>query len=289
MPTTPNLGMQRPLNGTFVGVWDGPVNGNWDILDNLAGGVATIPLTNVPVVLSAAQYACNFIVFTGALTGNVVITFPTVGRFWMVQNNCTNITTFSVTCKANPASNYIALPPNEAVVVMSDGSNMSFVGLGRVGTYWDFAGSTVPLWVTASSPAPYLNCDGSAFNPITYPALNAYLGGAAVPDLRGRFRATLNQGSGRLTAIDGNTFLANGGSNAIAIANLPPDPGHLHSINNHAAVFVPAGSGGAGNYTVWSTAVGSMNTNNATTGMGGTSTPYISPSIVGGLTLIRAG
>ena len=53
--------------------------------------------------------------------------------------------------------------------------------------------------------------DGSTFNATTYAALNAFLGGNTLPDLRGRMPAALNQGTGRIRlhsnrGVDGNTL-----------------------------------------------------------------------------------
>lgn len=60
----------------------------------------------------------------------------------------------------------------------------SFLGSGGsggnpVGTIIMFYGTTVP--------DGYLNCNGSSFNPSTYPELAALLGGSVTPDLRGYF------------------------------------------------------------------------------------------------------
>lgn len=45
--------------------------------------------------------------------------------------------------------------------------------------------------IRAIRPAPFLQCDGSAFTSSTYPALTRILGGATLPDVRGRVRADL--------------------------------------------------------------------------------------------------
>ena len=50
----------------------------------------TVALTNVNVTLTAAQGAARYITFTGALTGNVTVIFPTTPvNFCYVQNNTT--------------------------------------------------------------------------------------------------------------------------------------------------------------------------------------------------------
>lgn len=286
-PTTPNLGLFIPLNGADVGTWDVPMNANFSTLDGVLGVNQSVALSNVPITLSPTQYTSNLIIFTGTLTGNVVVTFPAVGRTYWVLNNCGANTSFTVRAQINPANQYVALPPSEVVGVSADGTNMRFVGLGRIGTYWDFAGSAVPLWVTGSNPAPYLNCDGTTFSSGTYPALTDYLGGTTLPDARGRFRAALNQGTGRFTAatsagLNADTILNSGGLQNIGSVNLPP---HTHPLPSGLGVDVDVITGGVTgpSLNVW--IVG----NDGVTGSAGSGFAYAPPSYAGGLTLIRAG
>ncbi len=88
-PQTSNLDLYQPTRGSDVGTWDTPLNANATQLDTVLGGVTSIALTNINVTLSAAQYNCGFINLTGGLTGNVVLTFPAKGRFYIVNNQCT--------------------------------------------------------------------------------------------------------------------------------------------------------------------------------------------------------
>lgn len=314
--TTANLQLAQPAAGSLN--WDTPLNANFGLLDSALGGGVSVALTNLPVTLSAAQYQNGFVSFTGTLTGNVVVTFPVYSRIYWLQNNCAANTSFTVTCQTSNSVQYVALPPNEPIAVLCDGTDMKFVGLGRVGTYWDFAGSAVPGWVTASVPPPYLNCDGTAFSSATYPALRDYLGAATLPDARGRFRAALNQTTGRLTGlsslngVDGNTLLANGGSQMLGQTNIPSyalsviDPGHGHSITdpghrhsyvggNYFAVYgggATLGDSFGASFNTSSDVTG-ITINSTTTGIsvnsGGSGNGFAPPSYIGGLTLIRAG
>lgn len=302
-PQTPNLALYVPVNGADVSTWDVPMNANFNQLDTNLCGIATVAITNVNFALSGAQYSCQFINFTGNQTAHVTVTFPTIGRAWIVQNNCTNNTTFVIACVVNAvAGTYVCAPPGEAVMIMSDGVNMKYVGLERVGAYRDFGASAVPGWITLSSPAPYLNCDGTTFASSIYPALAAFLGGTTLPDARGRFRAALNQGTGRLTAINGNTLLSSGGSETITQANLPnyalsvTDPAHSHPMLGGVSVEINGGAVSAafgGDFTAGAYGGVINQTANAVTGItvnsGGSGTAYVPPGYIGGLTLIRAG
>jgi len=159
-------------------------------------------------------------------------------------------------------------------MVFNDGNNFKFLGLGRVGTYWDYAGSSVPAWVSGCTTPPYLNCDGTTFSSATYPQLTVILGGTTLPDSKGRARFTLNQGSGRITSsggIDGNTAYASGGvqTNTLSATNLP-SLAHTHQIAQLTGAS-------------WANFTNSQDP-------GGTSVPFgnVPPGYVGGLTLIRA-
>jgi hypothetical protein len=162
----------------------------------------------------------------------------------------------------------------------------------------------MPAWILNCSVYPYLNCDGSTFSGTEYPALAAYLGGTTLPDARGRSRYALNQGTARITinsgyGLDGNTFLAGGGSQLIGQLQLPPySPifsgiqqtvttsntvnGLLSSTGVNAA---PGASGLTGTLgqlpTVTFTPTGTI-------GALGSGYPTVSPGLVAGLTLIRA-
>lgn len=107
-PTTSNLDLVIPVRGADVGTWDVPVNFNMSQLDTVLGGVTSIALTNVNVALSAAQYNCGFINLTGVLTGNVVLTFPTKGRSYIINNATTGAFTITGTTGAGTTSVFLS-------------------------------------------------------------------------------------------------------------------------------------------------------------------------------------
>lgn len=308
-PVTSNKGLAIPLRGSNVGVWDTPMDGNFSILDNSLGGTATVALTNANVILSSAQYQCVFVNFTGALSANVAITFPNVGSFYTVQNRTSNSSAFQVTLQTTVAGGEAILcPPYEPFDIMTDATNVRFRSLGRIGTYWDYGGSSVPSWISGCTIPPYLNCDGTTFSSATYPALTVVLGGTTLPDSRGRYRAALNQGQSRITTgsstggVDGDTIRASGGSQTTTLSsqNMPPvlitDSSHAHGVHGGAAVAaVNIGFSAPNLGTAWSSAAGTNFgvTDYATTGItaGSTSPTNFSnlpPTYVFGLTMIRS-
>jgi|SRR5579883_9445 hypothetical protein len=300
---TANINLEEPARGDDVGTWDTPVNNNMTLVDLVAGGQSKITLNNANVTLSAAQFQSNIITFQSTLTGSVTITFPsTFKKPYTVEHLCTGSSAFTITLQTTVAGGQaIVCPPGQGFDCYNDGTNLKFKNLGpQVGGYWDYCGSSVPAWVSGCTVPPYLNCDGTTFSSATYPQLTVIMGGTTLPDLRGRVRGYLNQGTGRMTSsggVDGNTLFASGGGQTTTLSSLHlpqlSDPGHLHTENigggsgSVNAVAFLAGDG-ATNNTSFNT------TQSAKTGItyGSSSqigAPVVQPTAIGGLTLIRAG
>ncbi len=298
---TPNVQLEEPARGDQVGVWDTPVNGNMTTLDLVVGGIATVPLTNANVVLSAAQYKARNITFTGALSATCAITFPTsFTKSYEVQNLCSGSSAFLIQL-LNGVGQSVCIPPGEIVDVVNDGTNIKFKNLGRIGEYCDVAYGAIPNWVAACSVPPYLLCNGTTFSSATYPVLNVLLSGTTLPDARGRARYAFDAGTGRISTVIGapNTVGGAGGDQLLqvhshantATANVT-DPGHVHS---HGVVSVgDAFQGGINPLPDQATNTGSAVTgitvgvvmSNANAGSGGAQN--MPPVYIGGITMIRA-
>jgi|SRR5882672_1039926 len=307
---TPNIQLEEPARGDDVGVWDTPVNSNMTVIDLVTGAIATIPLNNSPIVLSAAQFKSKTIVFGSTLTGNVVITFPaSFTKSYEIYNGCTGSSAFTITLQTTAAgAQAICPPPGEFIDAINDGLNIKFKNLGRVGSYFDYAGSSVPAWVSGCTVPPYLNCDGSAFSAVTYPALSVVIGGTTLPDSRGRARFVLDGGTGRIssaaTGFSGSSVGASGGSQAITLiaAQIPTitsagtvntTPGVNLAGTSGNIVDTNAGSGGnLGAAHIGGTAFGNVTSMSGTFTSNNTGSTLVSelpPAYIGGLTLIRAG
>ncbi len=308
---SPNLDLELVARGADIGVWDTPTNSNWGIVDSAVGGITTISLNNSGVILNAAQFQSRQLTFNSTLTGNCIITFPTsFTKSYEVQNLCTGSSAFIVVLETTAAgAQAIACPPGVTIDVFNDGANLKFKNLGFVGEYRDFAGTQAPIWVTGCTIPPFLNCDGSAFNTTTFPQLFVALGSSVLPDRRGTFGATLNQGTNRITTagagVDGNTRFTVGGqqTNTLGQTHLPSltlpvaitDPGHIHATQANS---IDAGTnlgntfltpiGGGGGVTGMGTQVTGIS---ATVATGGSATPFtnIPPTTIIGITMIRAG
>jgi hypothetical protein len=316
-PTTSNIALAVPRHGSNVDMWDVPLNGNSTALDGLIGGVQTIPVSNSNITLTGPSTSITptggptqaqnaSLKFTGALTGNVKITLPLPGSI-IVHNLTTG--NFVVTFAAAASGQVIAVQQGSARRIYNDGTNVFFVDLPDVGSLLDLVTAAVPSWITACTVPPYLNCVGGTFNATTYPYLNAYLGGNTLPDLRGVSRATLNQGTGRITTagsgIDGNTLLSVGGgqTQTLTAAQIPS----IQSLNAAFGVTVSgsapiptinasANIGGSGGGTVINNSstitssgvVGAGSVVSTSDNTGGGAHPIMQPTTISGITLIRA-
>jgi microcystin-dependent protein len=298
---TPNIQLEEPARGDDVGTWDTPVNSNMTELDLCVGGIATISAAAGSVVLAAAQLQSRMITFNSTLAASITITFKTsFVKDYLVQHIATGSSAFLITLQTTAAGGQaIALPPGEATNVFNDGTNIKFTNLGRVGTYWDYGGSSVPAWVSGCTVPPYLNCNGGTFSATTYPQLAVVLGSTTLPDARGKSRFVLDQGAGLIstaaTGFSGSSVAATGGAQATTLVtgNLPaytPSGAVGGTIAGSESAPPPAfhnqltyGSGSVDSYT----ATGLAFAGNA---QGGNSTPFtnLPPAYIGGLTLIRA-
>jgi len=319
---TSNLAVEKPGSGDYVGTWNTPVNSDFDIFDQAIGTHQIIDLSGGSITLSTAQTRSAQLKFYGALPSNVTVTIPGLssapgttisGKSWIVQSQCTNSSLYTITLQTTVSGQQVVcVPPYEPTTVFIEGTNSSQAGsikyanLGRVGTLWDYIGSSVPNWVTACTVPPYLNCDGTTFSSATYPALATILGGTTLPDTRGRFRATLNQGQSRITSgsstggVDGNTNLASGGSQTTTLSsqNVPPvpitDPGHTHETSSGARFLTNASTTSTITYTggpfslTGSTITGSRVTGITAGSTSPTNFSNIPPAVIVGITMIRS-
>lgn len=318
---TSNLAVEKPGSGDYVGTWNTPVNSDFDVFDQAIGTHQIIDLSGGSVTLSTAQTRSAQWKFYGALPASVTVTIPGLssapgttisGKSWIVQSQCTNSSQYTITLQTTVAGQQvICVPPYDATTVFVEGTNSSQAGsvkycnLGRVGTLWDYIGSSVPNWVTGCTVPPYLNCDGTTFSSATYPALATILGSTTLPDTRGRFRANLNQGQSRITSgsstggLDGDTNLSGGGSQTTTLSsqNVPSvpitDPGHTHGISSGALFITNMTSVADISITGGTALAGSSVTASAVTGISAGSTSptnfsNIPPAVIIGITMIRS-
>lgn len=328
-PNTVNVSLFIPTRGSDVGVWDSPLNSDFNSIDGFIGGVQTISLiSGSSITLTAPSgsitpsggptQAQNAVLrLTGTLTADTQIVLPLPG--YMIIDNST-VGNFTIVLRGaqstGSSGQIIATQGGSVQHIYNDGLNVKFVNLQPVGTYLDYAGSAVPRWITNCSVPPFLNCDGSTFSGTTFPQLAAILGGTTLPDLRGVSRATLNQGTGRITSagsgIDGNTIFSIGGSQAQTLSlsqlptniasngintitvsaqtggnNIPVTTGNVFITGSSGSINIaPASSNGT--WTSVSSLAGTQNIGVSSSNTGGGAHPIMGPTTISGITLIRA-
>lgn len=277
-PVTVNLGIIVPLTGADVDTWgEDDVNPNMVALDGLIGGVQTLPLSNVPVTLTApagftatpspgpTQSQNRVLKFTGTLTADVLVTLPLPGVY-VVDYSAVSPGAFVTQLRAAGAGEVIALPTGSVVTIYCDGLNVRFTDLGKTGDMEFWAGiSSLPRWVASCTKQPFLPADGTtlAYNVSDYPALGARMGGAfggngittfGIPDLSGRFPLAYDRTGARITTagsgLNGQSMGAVNGSTAqssqLTTPNLPPyTPAGTNSISQFT-LYWRTGNGGAG-------------------------------------------
>lgn len=267
----------------------------------------TVPATGSVSASAGPNQSQNAIVkFSGTLTGNAVVqvTLPRIYTF--DTTGLTVATSYVQIAPASGTGTKVGLPPGEFTRVAFDGTNVSLVGMGRVGSMLDVCGiSTTPAWMTACSTLPYLPRDGAIYTSSLYPVLGAQLGSTfggngittfGVPDTRNRFALPVDvSGQGRVTnaasGVDGTALGANGGSqylqtHAHGITEPNSGQGHQHVIGGVTGFLNPQGGG------VSATAGSNNNSNLATTGItinniGSGSSQNMPPVIVFGCGFIK--
>jgi hypothetical protein len=214
-PTTVNTSLAIPIRGSDVGTWDLPVNGNFNLIDSMFGGVTTIALSSNSVTLLSSQGQQSVVRFTGTINNNVQVILSGIIKGWSIDNQILNSpSSFGVQILTPGSSFGIGAPPG-VNDILYDGTSILYRNLERVGTYVDYAGSTLPTWVSLCTKPPFLLCNGTTFSSATYPQLSSLLGSTTLPDARGRVRMMSNLGTSRVTVFNGDTLYLGGGDQQV--------------------------------------------------------------------------
>lgn len=196
---TPNLHLELQGTGDNSGTWGAELNtAVFTILDTVLGGVQTLSLGSSNVTVTTPQSQNNAVILTGALTNDVAVIFPSIGRTYYIANNTTGA--HSVTIKTASAGVTTTIPQGGSgfyVLNVTDVLVPSLPGV-PIGAIQQFAMTTLP--------AGWLECDGSAISRVTYAALFGTIGttfgtgnGSTtfnIPDMRGYFARGWDHGAG---------------------------------------------------------------------------------------------
>lgn len=303
MSNTTNIALSTPAHGANTDTWDAdPINNNSNILDSCFGSVLSLSAVSTTLGNTNAQKAV--LKWTGTISSNVTCTISGIIKTWTVLNNSSG--SFNIVLSTG-TGNAIGVPPGEPTDVFSDGTNFYFKNLGPVPSYVDFATADTPGWVSACTVPPLLKCNGSSFSAVTYPVLAAALGTTTLPDLKGRARFFLNDGSSRITTagsgVDGDTRFSSGGSQTtiLVASNIPLVTAGSATANstftatgNYVLGIAGGGgteTGGTGGSRSVGTITGTVATaiSNVTVGTASpTGAPNMPPAQIAGICMIRA-
>lgn len=221
---TTNLHLELQGTGDNSGTWGSVLNtADFTIIDNVLGGVQTLSLSNVNVTVTTVQSQNNTFKLTGALTGNVIITFPAIGRTIFVVNSTTGNFSVTLACAGAGTSTVITQGRNgffvlDAVNVIAQTDTGTPIG-------------QVAAFAMSSVPTGWLECNGAAISRSTFSALFALVSTTYgpgngvttfnIPDMRGYFARGWSHGS----AVDSGRAL--GSTQAAAFAS------HLHTFTGN--------------------------------------------------------
>lgn len=121
-PTTPEKAFNIPIRGSDVGVWDTPLNANFDTIDSLLGAGYAVALSSTNVTLTQTQANNLYFNLTGALLADVEVIFPAIGGIFVISNQTTGAHTVTILTSAG-GSTGVEVAQDETVIVYLDGTN----------------------------------------------------------------------------------------------------------------------------------------------------------------------
>lgn len=121
----------RVATSDYLGAWLSTVDNNQNNPDTTGTnwvpgysyGQTTVALSNTNVTLTPLQATKRTLVFTGTLTGNVVVTVPAWVYAWTVINSTTGAFTVTVTTAGGSGA---VVPQGGSTALRGDGTNVNF-------------------------------------------------------------------------------------------------------------------------------------------------------------------
>lgn len=270
-----SLRAELPTDGSQAGVWGTTTNSNLNyIFDSAVAGINTVAITstsqaltytNGPTSSSALNQSVYAILkFTGA-TAATSIYAPPVAKTYIV-NNATSytITIYNSTVIGNTtaAGTGVAIPSGETMTIWSDGTNFTQQNTALISPHLSgtptaptaTAGNNstqiattafvqvngtptggLMLWPTASPPANWLICNGSAVSRATYATLFAVVGTTfGVGD--GSTTFNLPNYTDRMPIGAGSSYSVNSqGGSATTTLTTTELPSHSHSASSSSS------------------------------------------------------
>lgn len=130
---TNNKALITPAHGTYIDIWDQPVNSDWNTIDAALGSayaitLGTAPFTTSPIVVTQTNAVNQQFYITGTLTSSWLILLPqSVGGAWIVNNSTSG--NFSVSFGVGttvPVGTSVSVQQSARSYIYSDGTNINF-------------------------------------------------------------------------------------------------------------------------------------------------------------------
>lgn len=116
-------GIEKPATGEQENTWGGTLNANFDLIEEMINGVASIDVSgSSDVTLSDAQLGHGLIILTGTLTGNISVIWPAEEYTHGVINSTDG--DFTVTLKVSGQTG-VVLDQGDGAHVYCDGSDVA--------------------------------------------------------------------------------------------------------------------------------------------------------------------
>ena len=133
---TPNKKIEKPAYNDYAATptgWSGPVNTDWDIIDQAFGTTTTITVSTSatpPVyVLADTEYRSLAILITGAINADITVQIPSaIGGMWIIRNATTDGTggPWNVYITSGGGGAYVPVARGYTSTIYSDGTNVRY-------------------------------------------------------------------------------------------------------------------------------------------------------------------
>jgi len=131
---TTNKAIEKPGYNDYVNSWNTPINNDWDIIDRCFGGSYGVSTTGGTNNLTQTNCQNVYILVSGALASNALVTFPSgVSGFFIVGNGTSG--TYALTLSSLGGGSSVTVNQGTRAFVFTDGTNVFYADDTRLTSY----------------------------------------------------------------------------------------------------------------------------------------------------------